>query len=300
MRSRTTDGLSLLSALSILIALFAVSCTGGETSAPAEPTEGDAEYAQKMSEEHKDDTPQASPAVGAEPRQAVVTEEVVYATLDGVEIKGYLAQPAEGAEGAPGILVIHEWWGLNDNVRAMARQLAGEGYQALAVDIYSGRVAEEPEDARTFMQEAMATPDAVDDNLRQAHAFLNDRGAPKTGSIGWCFGGGMSLRTALLHPIDLDAAVIYYGRLETDEDTLRPLEMPILGIFGAEDQGIPVDTVRAFETSLKNLGKAAQVHVYEGADHAFANPSGSRYQVEAATDAWGKTLAFFAQNLRGN
>jgi carboxymethylenebutenolidase len=228
----------------------------------------------------------------------VTTEEVVYATLDGGEVHGYLATPAEGGEGAPGILVIHEWWGLNDNVRAMARQLAGEGYQALAVDIYRGQVASERDDARTFMEEAMASPELVDDNLRQAHAFLVERGAQKTGSIGWCFGGGMSLRTALLLPEELDATVIYYGRLETDEDVLRPLAMPILGIFGADDQGIPVESVRAFEGALQNLGKDATIHIYEGADHAFANPSGTRYNEEAATDAWGKTLAFFAEHLR--
>ena len=124
-------------------------------------------------------------------------------------------------------------------------------------------------------------------------------GATKIGSIGWCLGGGMSLRTALLHPQDLDAAVIYYGRVQTDREVLAPLEVPILGLFGAEDQGIPVATVRAFEATLKELGKDARIHIYEGANHAFANPTGNRYHAEAAGDAWARTLAFFAEHLRG-
>ena len=230
-RIATVCGFALLVGLSLGACNNAPSTVDGTTN-PAD----DAAYADKMASEHQNDSPEPSPAVGAEPRQPVTTKDVVYATLDGGDVHGYLATPAEGADGAPGILVIHEWWGLNDNVRAMARQLAGEGYQALAVDIYRGQVASERDDARTFMEEAMASPELVDDNLRQAHAFLVKRGAQKTGSIGWCFGGGMSLRTALLHPEELDAAVIYYGRLETDEDVLRPLTMPILGLFGADDR----------------------------------------------------------------
>ena len=99
-------------------------------------------------------------------------------------------------------------------------------------------------------------------------------------------------------PGEIDAAAIYYGQLVTDRDRLAALDMPVLGIFGAEDQGIPVSQVRAFETALKELGKDAEIEVYEGAGHAFANPSGERYVASAAEDAWQKTLAFFDEHLR--
>ena len=96
----------------------------------------------------------------------------------------------------------------------------------------------------------------------------------------------------------MDATVIYDGRVVTEQEELEPLQMPILGFFGAEDQGIPVDSVRAFEEALDALGKDAAIHIYEGADHAFANPSGNNYQAEPANDAWEKTLAFFDEHLK--
>jgi len=287
----------------IPILILAAAC-GGTTSSEADPgdgpgeeAQGDQEYADRMSEEHKDDTDQASPAATAEPAGEVAGERVVYATVDGTEVTGYLARPA-GAEGAPAMIVIHEWWGLNENVEAMARRIAGEGYTALAVDLYGGESASDPGQARELMQ-------AVDegrakDNLRQAYAYLeNEEGAPAIGSIGWCFGGGWSLQTALLFPEELDAAVIYYGRLVTDRERLEPLQVPILGLFGSEDQGIPVASVRELESALEELGKEAEIHVYDGADHAFANPSGSRYDADAAEAAWAETTAFLAERLKG-
>ena len=140
---------------------------------------------------------------------------------------------------------------------------------------------------------------ALEDNLRQAYAYLEGtRQAPKVGTIGWCFGGGWSLSTALLLPDKIDATVIYYGRLESDPGKLKPLSMPILGLFGELDKGIPVDSVRAFEAALTAAGKSAEIHVYPGADHAFANASGGRYKADAAEDAWAKTVAFFGKHLR--
>lgn len=259
------------------------------------------DYGERMAQEHADDAPTSNPMSEGEPGGAI--EEIdglVYATLDGVEIRGFLARPA-AAEGAlPGILVIHEWWGLNDNIRNMARQLAGEGYVALAVDLYEGGVAEDPDAARALLNIAQENEDRLEENLRQALATLSDRsGGGPIGVVGWCFGGGWSLRTALLAPEQISAVVMYYGRVSSDAEELAALQSPLLGIFGAEDGGIPVEGVRAFESTLNELGKSAEIHVYEGADHAFANPSGHNYQAEAAQDAWSRTLIFFAQHLRG-
>ena len=256
------------------------------------------DYPARMAEEHKDDTPVASPAADTEPAVAVEIERVSYADQDGVPVNGFLAKPANAAADAPGMIVIHEWWGLNENIESMARQLAGEGYVALAVDLYGGRVAEDRDTARALMIEAGDNRETAEQNLRDAYAYLKTRGVSKIGSIGWCFGGGWSLQTALLLPDQLDAAVIYYGRVETDRDRLAGLTVPVLGHFGSEDQGIPIDGVRAFEAALGDLGKTASIHVYEGADHAFANPSGTRYDAAAATEAWDRTLAFLAERLK--
>ncbi len=260
--------------------------------------DGDSEYAERMAEEHAADAPVASPAAEVEPGGEVVSEEVVYADLEGAQISGYLARPeVEGA--LPGLLVIQEWWGLNDNIRAMTDRLAGEGYLALAVDLYEGEVADNRDDAMRLMRASMERPERLQENLRQAAAFLRqDLGATRLGVIGWCFGGGWSLQTALLLPDQIDAAVIYYGRVPSEPSELEPLAAPVLGIFGALDGGIPVERVRAFESALQSLGKEATIHIYDDADHAFANPSGTRYNEAAATDAWDKTLSFFERQLK--
>jgi carboxymethylenebutenolidase len=258
---------------------------------------GGSDYASDMAREHKADAPVANEASEAKPAAAVESRMVTYATVNGREEKGYLAEP-KGMEGpVPGIIVIHEWWGLNDNIRSMADQLAGQGYRALAVDLYDGKNATTPDEAQTLMRAAMDRSADLTENLMQAYAYLSDKGQ-KVGTIGWCFGGGWSLATALALPDEIDATVIYYGRLVTDENELGKLQMPILGFFGAEDNGIPVDSVHAFESALHSLGKDASIHVYPGAAHAFANPSGTNYKPEPAKDAWAKTLAFFEKNLK--
>lgn len=260
--------------------------------------EGQDDYIERMEVEHATDSPVASPAAQMEPDGEVVSQEVRYAGIDGVDIMGYLARPASG-EPTAGILVIHEWWGLNDNIRSMARQLAGEGYVALAVDLYEGEVAETRDDAGRLARGSRDNPGRGQQNMQQAWQFLKEaQGVEKVGVIGWCFGGGWSLQTALMLGDGIDAAVIYYGRVITDRDALEPLTSPLLGIFGALDGGIPVATVREFQSTLDGLGKPASIHVYEDADHAFANPSGTRYNEKAATDAWAKTLTFFGQTLR--
>jgi len=256
-------------------------------------------FVDKMSREHTGDNPVATPAAEAKPAQPAAGAEVRYGTVEGTAVSGYLAVPEGGAEGLPALIVIHEWWGLNDNIRAMAGRFAGEGYQALAVDLYEGESATDRDGAAALMKASTKNKGRLEENIRQAYAYLKDeRKAGRVGVIGWCFGGGWSLRTALLFPDGIDAAAIYYGRLVTDPAELEPLQMPILGIFGSLDKGIPVAEVRKFEEALRSLDKKAAIHVYEGADHAFANPSGKRYQKEAAEDAWLKTVEFFAGSLK--
>ncbi len=260
---------------------------------------GDDDYAKKMEHEHGADTTAASPATSFEPAQPVVGREVVYAALGGTTVSGYTARPKKSSGRLPGLIVIQEWWGLNDNIRAMARRYAGEGYVVLAVDLYEGKSAATPGEASALMQAAMKDPARLTENLKQAYDHLKQQAhADRVGVVGWCFGGGWSLETALALGKKLDAAVMYYGRVKSDPKELEPLSAPLLGHFGALDQGIPVDGVRQFEAALKQLGKRAEIHVYEGADHAFANPTGGRYQEEAATAAWARTREFFARHLK--
>jgi len=257
------------------------------------------QHAERMAKEHAHDAPVANPVSQTAPTAEVEASEIQYATVDGRPVTGYLTRPAAAEGPLPALIVIHEWWGLNDNIRAMTRRLAGEGYLALAVDLYGGQAAADSDAAFKLMTAANERPAAAEDNLRQAYAYLADqRGAPAVASIGWCFGGGWSLGTALLLPDRLDAAVIYYGHLVTDPQRLATLEMPILGLFGEQDQGIPLESVRAFEGALRGLGKEATIIVYPGADHAFANPSGRNYQPEAAEKAWLETVAFLEGALK--
>lgn len=221
----------------------------------------------------------------------------------GIEIelagsKAYLSLPEGAKAPMPGVVVVHEWWGMNDHIRHWTDRLAADGYAALAVDLYGGKVATTPE-------EALATMKAVDDArareiLTAAHRFLAEDPrvrAKKRGVIGWCFGGGWSLQQALMQP-DLDAAVIYYGRLETDPEVLAKIEAPVLGVFGNEDEGIPPAAVDAFAKAMQQAGESLELRRYD-APHAFANPSSANYDAKAAEDAWSNVRAFYAEHLRG-
>jgi carboxymethylenebutenolidase len=251
----------------------------------------DNDYVEAMAREHAGDAPVPGAAADGPPAEELQAGFVEYNGM-----RGYLARPV--GEPRAGLIVIHEWWGLNDNIRDMSNRLAAEGYVALAVDLYDGKVAADSEEARALMAAAMDDPQRLDEQLRSAFYWLRaDGGVSNIGSIGWCFGGALSLRTAMLLPEELDAAVIYYGRVVTESARLAPLMMPILGIFGGEDRGIPVESVLAFETALQALGKTAEIVIYPHADHAFANPSGTRYAPEPAADAWRRTLEFLAEHL---
>ncbi|MGD8426749.1 MAG: dienelactone hydrolase family protein [Balneolaceae bacterium] len=271
----------------IMILLMAIACS----------SEDPKDYLDRMSDEHRGDVPVKNKSSELRQDSKASGQEVVYAMMDGKDIKGYLSKPENAEENLPGLIVIHEWWGLNDNIRMMTDKLAGEGYVALAVDLYNGKVADSPDSAGTYAR-SVKEGQAID-NLTQAYNYLTTKqNAAKVGTIGWCFGGGWSLQTALALPDKIDATVIYYGRLVTDADQLKKLKMPILGLFGAEDSGIPPEQAKAFESALNEAGVSNSIHIYDGAGHAFANPSGTRYQKEAAEDAWGKTVTFFKQHLK--
>lgn len=225
------------------------------------------------------------------PKYSVVVSDVNYAG----NARGYLAKPSE--EGTyPGVIMIHEWWGLNENIKDVANKLASQGYVVFAVDLYSGQVFTDPEKAGELASAVRNNPQGAVNNMYEALTYLkNDERVSSVGSLGWCFGGQQSLRISLSQ--DLDATVIYYGNLVTDEESLSMLNGPVLGIFGSEDTSIPVDTVNEFQSTLNALEIQNEIHIYDGVSHAFANPSGNNYAPEETRDAWEKTLEFLEANL---
>ncbi len=279
-------------------ALLLGGCDKPEDSAEAADQAAARENVEAMSSEHADDTTDPSPAAEAAPTRSVISDaKLPYAEVKNELVYGYFSAPADVFEPLPALIVIHEWWGLNDNVRAMADRFAAEGYMVLAVDLYQGRTAESPEEARELMLGVVEDPDSARENLRMAYDFLDTAGAPRIGSLGWCFGGAWSLNAAQLLGDDLDATVIYYGQVTDDEQKLGTVSAPILGLFAADDRGIKVDSVNAFRDALDRLEKPNEIHIYPGVGHAFANPTGRNYNAEAAQDAWAKTLDFLARYM---
>jgi carboxymethylenebutenolidase len=284
-------------AFGLLLSLAALSgCDSSE--APVDPAPPPNSVAATAAE-HQHDAPVPTPIAEAEPKVPVLEQELAYGEGQRSNLVGFLAMPQDAAEPLPGIIVIHEWWGLNENIKAMTRRLAGEGYVVLAVDLYGGATAETPEAAQALMAALVGEPEAARRNLTQAYDYLEKYAlAPRVASIGWCLGGGWSLQTALLYPDALDAMVMYYGQVLTDRERLAALNVPILGFFGAEDDSIPVRDVREFRATLMDLGKIAEVLIMPGADHAFANPSGGNYNERAANEAWDTTLKFLERHLK--
>jgi carboxymethylenebutenolidase len=213
-------------------------------------------------------------------------------------VQAVLYTPA-GKGPFPAIIVIHEWWGLNDWVKDEAGKLAGEGYVALAIDLYRGKVATTPEMAHEIMRGV--PEDRAKRDLHAAFEFLQsqpDVKKDRIGAIGWCMGGGYSLDVALQEPT-LAADVINYGHLATDADALKKINAPILGLFGGQDHGITPDDVHKFEAAMKQLGKKIDVKIYDDAGHAFENPNNkSGYRADDAADAWKRTVSFLAEALK--
>jgi len=289
---KTAPSLALHVFVVAWLALSLSACGSGEKPATASSAVAPAAPAAPL--------PQAStPAPAEKPAVALLEQDVAYGESQKNNLVGFLAMPQDAAEPLPGIIVIHEWWGLNDEVKTMARRLAAEGYVALAVDLYGGATATTPDKAQTLMTALLDDPEAARKNLRQAYDYLDKYAlAPRIGSIGWDLGGSWALQTALLYPDQLDAVVMYYGQVAVDRDQLGKLRLPILGFFGADDKSIPVHDVQNFRTTLNELGKNAEVLILIGADHGFANPVGRNYNERSAADAWTKTLDFLKHNLK--
>ncbi|MHB8216167.1 MAG: dienelactone hydrolase family protein [Candidatus Sulfotelmatobacter sp.] len=199
----------------------------------------------------------------------------------------------------PAIIVIHEYWGLNDWVKEQAAKLSDQGYEALAIDLYRGKVATTPDMAHELMRGV--PEDRAKRDLHAAFEFLQSQANVKKNriaAIGWCMGGGYALDVALQEPA-LAADVINYGHLATDPAALQKINAPILGLFGGQDRGITPDDVHKFEAAMKQAGKVIDVKIYDAAGHAFENPNNKTgYRADDAADAWKRTVSFLAENLK--
>lgn len=226
------------------------------------------------------------------------TEKTVSYKSGDETVHGVLYTPA-GKGPFPALVVIHEWWGLVPWVKEQAAKLADQGYVTLAVDLYRGKSADNPETAHELMRGL--PEDRANRDLLASVGFLKSQkkvNPAKIGSIGWCMGGGYSLDLAIADPT-LAAAVINYGHLATDPARFQRIHAPILGLFGGQDKGIPPTDVRKFEQDMKQMGKKIDVTIYADAGHAFENPNNKTgYRAEDAADAWKRTVEFLDATLK--
>jgi len=228
---------------------------------------------------------------------AATSRNVSYKSGDET-VQGIVYSP-EGKGPFPAIVVIHEWWGLNDWVKQQAAKLSDQGYVTLAIDLYRGKVATTPDEAHEIMRGV--PEDRAKRDLHAAVEYLKslpEVNRDRIGAIGWCMGGGYSLDVALQEPT-LKVVVINYGHLATDSESIQKINAAVLGIFGGQDKGITPDDVKKFEQALKQQGKKVEITIYPDAGHAFENPNNTAgYRAADAADAWKRTVNFLASNLK--
>jgi carboxymethylenebutenolidase len=222
---------------------------------------------------------------------------------------GYLVYPElanntqqqQRQEPMPAVIMIHEWWGLNEHIKNQADILAKEGYVVLAVDLYRGEVAADSNRAMELTSSVRNNSASAIDNLQSAVNYVKSLemvDGSRIASLGWCFGGDWSLQLALNSSENpLAATIVYYGRPVTDTPSLSSISWPILGIFGDQDQAITVESVKQFTSALNASGVTNEIYLYEGVGHAFANPSGDNYAPKETADAWQKTIGFLRTYL---
>ena len=224
-----------------------------------------------------------------------------YKRPDGQEVAGYLAEPVQGAK-APAIVVIQEWWGLNDQIRGVADKLAKEGYRALVPDLYRGKVALAANEAEHLMN-GLNFGEAAGQDIRGAVQYLKGSGSAKAGVTGFCMGGALTLLSAVNVP-EMDAGVVWYGYPPLEYIDASKIKVPLMAHWATHDQAFPIAKVDDLEKMLGAAKVGYEFHRYD-CKHAFANETADsknmdmlKYDPEAAELAWGRTMAFFAKHLR--
>ena len=226
---------------------------------------------------------------------------ISYKRPDGQDVNGYLAEPA-GTTPGPGMVVIQEWWGLNDQIKGVADKLAAAGYRALVPDLYRGKVALAANEAEHLMNE-LNFADAAGQDVRGAVTYLKGSGSTKVGVTGYCMGGALTVLSSVFVP-ELDAAVVWYGYPPLEYVDAGKIKAPLMGHWATQDVPFPIAGVDALEQKLQAANVAFEFHRY-AAKHAFANETADskgldflKYDPAAAELAWGRTMGFFAKHLK--
>ena len=229
---------------------------------------------------------------------AYVHESMVGGTMikiktDGVEANAYFIEAKSKSNNW--VFVFQEWWGLNDHIKREAENLYTDlgNVNVIALDMYDGKLATDPQSAGKYMQEFKKERGA--EIVKGALVYAGS--AAKVGTIGWCFGGGQSMQASLLAGKQAAACVIYYGQPEEDIERLKTLNCDVLNIWPTQDKWINRDLIEKFEKNMAIAGKKLTVKSYD-ADHAFANPSNPKHDKEFAADAYKSTLTFFRERLK--
>ncbi len=240
------------------------------------------------------------------PKVAVVVQEITLNAPQGTgKHRLYVAMPEKPVGKLPAVVLIHEWWGLNENIESMARLLAGEGYLVGAIDVYGKPATRDPAQAARFYAMATAKQAATTALVEKAADTLlamPQAAGSQVGVMGWCFGGNQTLQAASRLPAKVKAAVVYYGIQLRIEKEISPIQAPVLGLYGAKDSLIPKSSIEFMHGELKKKGVATDWVIYDGAGHAFANPSAGNeknYHPASAADAWVRTLAWLNKYLKG-
>jgi carboxymethylenebutenolidase len=210
---------------------------------------------------------------------------------------GYLAVPESGS--GPGVIVLQEWWGLDDSIRRYCDRFAQEGFLALAPDLYRGETTEQPDEAQQKlmamnMDQTVKDMRGAVDHLEEHEGFQGDG----VGSVGFCAGGGLAVWAAAEHP-DVEAVVTYYYVMPHGKPDFSKIRAPVLGHFGTNDDFVSVDDAKALEQELRDAGVEVDFELYEGAGHAFANDHNrlGTYDEQKANEAWRKTVDFLKRHL---
>ncbi len=215
---------------------------------------------------------------------------------NGGTCEGYLAVPESGS--GPGVVVLQEWWGLVDHIKDVCDRFAGEGFAALAPDLYHGESTESPDDAQKLMM--ALNIDETEKDLQGAvkHLLsLNETTGDKVGTVGFCMGGQLSLYAACVNP-NVGACVVYYGIHPAVNPDLSGLKGPVLGFFAENDGFVTPEVARKLESDVKGAEKDIEIHIYDGADHAFFNDTRTEvYSEEYANDSWNRMLSLYRANL---
>ncbi|MCH2524055.1 MAG: dienelactone hydrolase family protein [Dehalococcoidia bacterium] len=215
-------------------------------------------------------------------------------THNNIEISGYLSEPEETP--TAGIIVIQEWWGLTEDIKEIADRYAAEGYLAFAPDLYHGEIAIEPDEARKL---AMSMErDIAAQEIDGAISWLRDEhNVSKAGGVGYCMGGGLTLAAAIRPSSGVDAVHVYYGGGMPSADQIATISVPVLGSYGSEDGGIPVEQVDMLRATLEDNNIPNDITVYQGAQHSFFNDTRPAYHEQAAMDSWVKSVNWFENYL---